>query len=225
MKVRSFCRIIILLLWKPCRSWRCRMTSWSSTGAHTSDNKNGGQKRLLTRTGTRTGSGSPGFFGLVDGRLGDEVRQRQTENKNCMLPQTCCLNVVSACWSGMVEKNMALQSSGGHEEDPDTEECMEDVETEEKVQGDSQPLSTRVSPQEREEDHRPLLVVIRTLWMTLLCMHDLPSSLRSNSRCSWALMCGSKHCSRLPSKLEPYYMRFISANCLRHIGHPNPNSQ
>ena len=142
---KSLCRPIIPL-WKPCRSWRCQMTSWSSIAAHTSDNKNGGHKRLVTRMGTRSGSGSPGFFGLVDGRLGYEVRQRQTENKNCMLPQAWCFNVVSACWSGMVEKNMALQRSGDHEEDQEPEKWMEHAETEEQVQGDSHPLSRSVSP-------------------------------------------------------------------------------
>lgn len=46
----------------------------------------------------------------------------------------------------MVEKNMALQHSGDHEEDQEPEKWMEHAETEEQVQGDSHPLSRSVSP-------------------------------------------------------------------------------
>ena len=128
---------------------------------------------------TRLGSGSPEFFGLVDGRLGDEVRHRQTENicgsrhvSKHMLPHTLCFNVVSACWSGMVEKNMVLESSGDHGQDQEPEESVEAVETEEKIKGDSYPLS-RVCPCQGEEQQHDLLLM-GTLKMTLLCMHDLP---------------------------------------------------
>ena len=83
---------------------------------------------------TRTGSGSPEFFGLVDGRLGDEVRHRQTENicgsRNVSKHMLRCFNVVLTCWSGMVEKNMVLESSGDHGQDQEPEESVEDVETE-----------------------------------------------------------------------------------------------
>ena len=85
---------------------------------------------------TRLGSGSPEFFGLVDGRLGDEVRHRQTENicgsKHVSKHMLRCFNVVSTCWSGMVEKNMVLESSWDHGQDQEPEESVEAVETEEK---------------------------------------------------------------------------------------------